>query len=280
MIVRAEHSDNFTTMSNTHLQDKELSLKAKGLLSWMLTLPDSWDFSVAGIASCIKESKDTVRSTLQELEKFGYLERSDQLRAGSGIFGASEFTVYEEPQNNRTGKSNAVKSPKNKESNRTGKSNADTNRVDFTDAVNPTQINTNITNTKESKKERKGKVEAEAKRNKSKTKRKSYDELVASLVDNSQVQEKLLEYIGWRCTRDGYLTNAQVKALVKRLNDISQSPQAQIEVVDQALRGSYKDFAPLRERKPTRGRKKKEEPVEDPVKHEPATDEDGNPIVF
>ena len=75
-VYRVHKTKDFTVMANTHLRDKELSLRAKGLLSVMLMLPDDWKYSVSGLTSLIKEGKSTVTSTLKELEKAGYVKVS------------------------------------------------------------------------------------------------------------------------------------------------------------------------------------------------------------
>ena len=74
-VFRVEKNANYTTMSNYHLRDKQLSLKAKGLLSFCLSLPDTWDYSIMGLAAVCKEGRDCIMSTLQELEELGYLRR-------------------------------------------------------------------------------------------------------------------------------------------------------------------------------------------------------------
>lgn len=74
-IFKKEPIENYTIMSNYHLQDNNLSLKAKGLLSVMLSLPDEWDYSSRGLSTICKETKDTINKTLKELEENGYLER-------------------------------------------------------------------------------------------------------------------------------------------------------------------------------------------------------------
>lgn len=74
MIFRVEKTKDYTVMSNYHLREKNMSLKAKGLLSWMLSNEDGWDYSIAGIVSNCKENETAIRSTLQELQRFGYLE--------------------------------------------------------------------------------------------------------------------------------------------------------------------------------------------------------------
>ena len=72
-VVRINKNRNYTVMSNYHLRDKNMSLKAIGLLSKMLSLPDDWDYSISGLVSICKENETAIKNTLKELEKFGYL---------------------------------------------------------------------------------------------------------------------------------------------------------------------------------------------------------------
>lgn len=88
---------NFTVMSNYHFKEKKMSLKAKGLLSLMLSLPDTWNYSVSGLVTLSKDGKDSVMSALGELEKFGYLER-ERVTNEKGQFAGIEYHIYEEPQ--------------------------------------------------------------------------------------------------------------------------------------------------------------------------------------
>jgi hypothetical protein len=83
-------------MSNTHFKEKKMSLKAKGLLSLMLSLPDDWDYSIAGLATLSKDGKDSVMSALSELEKFGYLTRTRMIN-DKGQFAGVEYNIYENP---------------------------------------------------------------------------------------------------------------------------------------------------------------------------------------
>lgn len=78
-ILKVEKTKNYTVMSNQHFHVTNMSLKAKGLLSLILSLPESWDYSIAGLASLCKESVPTVRSTLKELEELGYLRIEKEL---------------------------------------------------------------------------------------------------------------------------------------------------------------------------------------------------------
>ena len=73
-VFRVEKTKNYTIMSNYHLKEKEMSLKAKGLLSLMLSLPDTWDYTIAGLVSICKENETAIKSALNELKEFGYLQ--------------------------------------------------------------------------------------------------------------------------------------------------------------------------------------------------------------
>ena len=74
-VCRVERTGDYTTMSNHHLRNKELSLKGKGLLSLMLSLPDEWDYTVRGLAYICKDGEDCIRATIRELERAGYVKR-------------------------------------------------------------------------------------------------------------------------------------------------------------------------------------------------------------
>lgn len=72
-VFKIEKNKNYTVMSNYHLRDKNLSYKAKGLLSFMLSLPEDWDYSINGLVSISKEEVKAIRNILQELQRYGYL---------------------------------------------------------------------------------------------------------------------------------------------------------------------------------------------------------------
>ena len=95
-IFRVEKSKDYTVMSNHHLRNPELSLKAKGLLSQMLSLPDNWDYTLTGLAAINRESKDAIRSAVQELEKAGYIQRR-QTQDANGKFSVNEYVIHEYP---------------------------------------------------------------------------------------------------------------------------------------------------------------------------------------
>ena len=96
-VFRVERTTGYTVMSNHHLRNKELTLKAKGLLSQMLSLPENWDYTLAGLSYINRESIDAIRTAIWELEKAGYITRR-QGRDEKGKMTAIEYTIYEQPQ--------------------------------------------------------------------------------------------------------------------------------------------------------------------------------------
>ena len=99
-VFRVERNTGYTVMSNHHLRNKELTLKAKGLLSQMLSLPEDWDYTLAGLSYINRESIDAIRTAVWELEKAGYITRR-QGRDEKGKMTAIEYTIYEQPQSRR-----------------------------------------------------------------------------------------------------------------------------------------------------------------------------------
>lgn len=130
---RVNKNVNYTVMSNHHLQDKRLSLKAKGLLSYMLSLPDDWDYSLKGLTTGCRDGIDSVRSAVHELEDGGYLCRS-KVRDARGRIIDYNYEVFELPQKERIEKRPApVPNSPSSENPMSG----------FPTLENPTQQNTN-----------------------------------------------------------------------------------------------------------------------------------------
>lgn len=128
-IFKINKDKNYTTMSNYHLKDRNLSLKAKGMLSLMLSLPDNWDYSVRGLTEICKETKDTINNVLKELEENKYLVRKRIYC--NGKISDWEYNIYEKNDLH----------PKNQDIENQDIENWDVNKY------------TNILNTKEYKKE-------------------------------------------------------------------------------------------------------------------------------
>ena len=130
-VFRVEKTRGYTVMSNHHLRNHTLSLKAKGLLSQMLSLPDDWDYTLQGLAQINKESIDAIREAVRELERAGYIKRSRE-RDKRGCLRGTVYTIYEQPHAEPT-----LEKP----------------MLDLPTLENPTQLNTK--RTKKRKRQRK-----------------------------------------------------------------------------------------------------------------------------
>ena len=132
-IFRVEKNKNYTVMSNWHLRDKNLSLKAKGLLSFMLSLPDDWDYSLNGLVKVLKENETSINTALKELKKYGYL-KVEKLLPNQTKSARIEYiyNIFENPYQQQ--------SVQNQDIENLG--------VEIQGVENQTQINTNKQNTK------------------------------------------------------------------------------------------------------------------------------------
>lgn len=134
-VIRINKTKNYTVLSNYHFKEKEMSLKAKGLLSLMLSLPDDWNYSISGLVKLSKDGKDSVMSALGELEKFGYLLRT-RVQNEKGQFSGVEYYIYEQPQEDLP---------------IAEKQKAEKEKAGNPPSGNPPQLNTNNSNTKNNK---------------------------------------------------------------------------------------------------------------------------------
>ena len=96
-VFRVERNKGYTVMSNHHLRNKELSLKAKGLLSQMLSLPEDWDYTLKGLSLINREKIDAIREAIKELERAGYIVRSRE-RDEKGRLRGADYVIFEQPQ--------------------------------------------------------------------------------------------------------------------------------------------------------------------------------------
>jgi len=123
-VFRIEKTNNYTTMSNFHLRDNNITHKARGLLSYMLSLPDDWDYSLAGLVKISKENKSAIRSALNELKEYGYLI-IEKIYPNNSKSGRIEYiyNIYEKPKK---------------------KQDTENQYLEFQYLENHTQLNTNI----------------------------------------------------------------------------------------------------------------------------------------
>ena len=147
-VFRVQKTQNYTIMSNHHLRNKALSLKAKGLLSLMLSLPEDWDYTTRGLASICKEGVDGIRATVRELENAGYIIRR-RVRDQSGQVRSMEYTVFEQPQ--KPEPENPVQAKPEREKPVQAKPAQENPAQENPAQENPTQLNTKETNNENSK---------------------------------------------------------------------------------------------------------------------------------
>ncbi len=140
-VFRVEKTKDFTVMSNHHLRNARLSLKAKGLLSLMLSLPEDWDYTTKGLACICKDGVDSITTALKELEQHGYLTRQ-RLRYENGQLGDIEYTIHERPVDAET-----EGFPPKRENPRQVNPRQAKPVLAKPGQENPTQLNTNPTNT-------------------------------------------------------------------------------------------------------------------------------------
>ena len=140
-VFRVEKTNSYTVMSNHHLRNPDLTLKAKGLLSLMLSLPENWDYTLKGLSCICRENVDAIRTAVWELEKAGYITRR-QGRDEKGKMTAIEYTIYEFPQPPKP-KKPVLENPI-----------SDNPTTEIPVSENPTQLNKDRSRTNLSKKEK------------------------------------------------------------------------------------------------------------------------------
>ena len=138
-VFRIERTRDYTVMSNHHLRNANLSLKAKGLLSMMLSLPEDWNYTTRGLAKICKEGVDAIGAALRELEAAGYIVRH-KLRDRQGRISDTEYVIYEQPQ------------PKNPDTPQPDMASPDTENPDMVkpDTEKPAELNTKRSNIQKS----------------------------------------------------------------------------------------------------------------------------------
>lgn len=209
-VFKVHATRGYTVMSNHHLRNPNLSLKAKGILSVMLSLPDNWDFSKAGLVKIVKEGRTVVENALTELKEAGYLVIEEKREKGRFYYA---YSIYEKPHTENPYAENPC-------------------------TENQQQLNTKELNTKESitnKEERK----KEAKPG-------SYDEMIKEKVEDEEVKKALYEFIKMRKLMRKPLTNTALDLLIKRLDKIAPEPKFKVEVLNQSIVNNWLNVYPLK----------------------------------
>lgn len=209
-VIRVQKTENYTVMSNHHLRNRELSLKAKGLISLMLSLPPAWDYSVAGLVSICKESHTSVRNALKELEEHKYLIR-ERKNSEKGYF-VYEYTLYEIPE-----PYNGIQ--------HTVKVDADKGHTEERPQLSKEEINTKISNTKEDN------VYIE-----------ELENILCKEVVNEQLRQLYREYIEMRESIEAPISARGLKMLIQRCERLSNMDLAlQKALVEASIINNWKN---------------------------------------
>lgn len=229
-VFRVHKTRDYTVMSNIHFREKEMTLKAKGLLSMMMALPDDWNYSIAGLAALSKDGKDSVMSALNELERFGYLKRT-RLMDSNGQFAGFDYDIFEHPQ----GAENVpdADSPYSENPNTVNP-----------DAEKPPQYNTNISNTKklntdDIKKERK---------------KDSFDKLIAEYLETADpekretIKELLQDWLKVRKAKRAPMTDRAVQLNLKNLNACAEQSNMPVDkYLESVIMRGWQAFYPIKD---------------------------------
>lgn len=236
-IFRVEKNKNYTTMANYHLREKDMSLKAIGLLSKILSLPDNWDYSISGLVAICKENETAIKSTLKELQLFGYLEINKKMpnETESGRI-EYEYVIYEKPKKQEGKKQEVENLPleilevENQRQLNTNRLN--TNNKELLD--NKLSNNANFFNIDEELKEKK--------KQKAKEKKVKDNILINQMLDNfttnEEVKDCLKEYLKIR--RKKGLTPEQWKIILDDLRkECKTNKNYAIEKIKKATAGGW-----------------------------------------
>ena len=216
--IRVNKNQNYTVMSNYHLREKDMSLKAKGLLSVMLSLPDNWDYSINGLCSICKENETAIKSALEELKQFGYLNVT-KLMPNETNTGRIEYLydIYEEPR----------RSIQDHE-----KQGIENLPLEILPVENQGQLNTKELNTKELNKV-------------SKKERECYNSIL-SKIEDEELKELYIEYIKMRKLIKSPLTNKALKMLIDKVNQLEPVDiERQKQLLKTAIMNGWKDVYPF-----------------------------------
>ena len=207
-VIRVNKTKDYTVMANYHFRDKNLSLKAKGLLSMMLSLPDGWGYSIEGLAKLSSDGRDSVMATLKELEKNSYLKRS-RIRNESGKLGEAIYDIYERPLTEKPMLENPTLVKPMLE--------------------NPTLLNTKELNTKELNTNNKkvSKVNARPVEN--------FDSIIENATESEELRSALIEFVKFRKLIKKPMTNKALELIISKLNKLGTTDRERVEILNQSI---------------------------------------------
>lgn len=211
--LRKEHKENYTCISNNVFRS-DLSLKARGMLCTMLSLPDDWEFSENGLQAILKDGQTSIRSAIKELEAAGFLSRTRE-RDESGRMGRCIWIVCDYPrfENPNLGNSNLGNGP---------------------------QLSTKQQSTDESSTNKKKESTLAC-----------YDEIIDSYTENGELRSSLMEFVKMRKMMKKPLTNRALSLLLtskKGLDGLASNDAEKIDIVQQSIMRGWLGFFPLKDR--------------------------------
>lgn len=222
--IRVNNTKGFTMMSNYHFQDKGISLKAKGLLGLMLSLPSNWDYSVNGLVAIVKENKAAVQSALKELEEHKYLKRT-RVQDETGRFDYV-YDIYEKPYDKLPWTENWC---------------TDIQCTENRCTENQPQINTNKQNTnKQNTKELN--TNNSLKEN---CKKESVNSVIAEYTENKDLQDALHGFVDMRTKARKPLTARAMKLSLNKLTELALDDVTKIAIVNQSIVHNWLTFYKL-----------------------------------
>lgn len=223
-VIRVNNTKGFAVMSNYHFQDKEISLKAKGLLGLMLSLPSNWDYSVNGLVAIVKENKAAVQTALKELEEHKYLKRT-RAQDETGRFDYI-YDIYEKPYDKLPCTENRC---------------TDIQCTEVQCTENQPQINTNKQNTnKQSTKE----LNTNEYKEKN-IKKESVNSVISEYTENKDLQDALHGFVEMRTKARKPLTVRAMKLSLNELDKLAVDDVTKIAIVNQSIVHSWLTFYKL-----------------------------------
>lgn len=223
-VIRVNNTKGFTVMSNYHFQDKEISLKAKGLLGLMLSLPSNWDYSVNGLVAIVKENKAAVQTALKELEEHKYLKRT-RVQDETGRFDYI-YDIYEKPYDKLPWTENQC---------------ADIQCTEVQCTENQPQINTNKQSTNKQNTKELNTNEYKEKNNK----KESVNSVIAEYTENKDLQDALHGFVEMRNKARKPLTVRAMKLSLNELDKLAVDDMTKIAIVNQSIVHSWLTFYKL-----------------------------------
>lgn len=231
-VIRVVKNKDYTVMSNAHLHDKRLSLKAVGLLSIVLSLPDDWHYTVKGLVGSVKDGERAVNGALSELKKCGYLQVNKLYPNSERSKIEYQYVFYEKPQ----GIQNV---PLEQDLQNVGLQNVGLQNVDLQNVgayINTNKQSTNKQNTKE--------LNTNEYKEKN-IKKESVNSVIAEYTENKDLQDALHDFVDMRTKARKPLTVRAMKLSLNELDKLAVDDVTKIAIVNQSIVHSWLTFYKL-----------------------------------